>query len=458
MSIELAPTISGAPARSWKPYPAYKDSGVEWLGKVPEHWEIIRLKHLAGNDINVVQTGPFGAQLHASDYVDNGVPLILIRNVNNLKIDDSDIPKISEKKAESLSSYRLEIDDIVFSRVGSIGRIAIVTEREKGWLISGQMLRIRIENPNLKNDFALYVFSSEVISEFVSYKSVGSTRDSINTEILRNVPVLIPPIPEQFFITRYLDDRTQKIDSHIEKKQKLIDLLKEERTAVINQAVTKGLDPRAPMRDSGVEWLGEIPKHWKIKKGKYLFKILNGFAPEQVEFTENENNCYFRVDDLNNDKNGLYLNSSKAKILAEDSVFYEKGIILFPKRGAAISTNKLKITFTKCLFDTNLMGLLIYKELVVPEFIAYYLLSRKLDDIADTSTIPQINNKHMEPLIINVPPLKEQTEIIKFIESESAKIDSAVSIIEKEIVLLQEYRTALISEVVTGKIDVREAI
>jgi type I restriction enzyme S subunit len=113
-------------ARGWKPYPAYKDSGVEWLGKVPEHWEIIRLKHLAGNDINVVQTGPFGAQLHASDYVDNGVPLILIRNVNNLKIDDSDIPKISEKKAESLSSYRLEIDDIVFSRVGSIGRIALV--------------------------------------------------------------------------------------------------------------------------------------------------------------------------------------------------------------------------------------------------------------------------------------------------------------------------------------------
>src|SRR5690606_3601006 len=109
--------------RRWCRYSKYKQSGVEWLGDVPEGWEIIRIKSLEKNASYVVQTGPFGAQLHASDYIDDGIPLILIRNVNNLRIDDSDIPKITSEDAERLSLYQLEIGDIVFSRVGSIGRI-----------------------------------------------------------------------------------------------------------------------------------------------------------------------------------------------------------------------------------------------------------------------------------------------------------------------------------------------
>jgi type I restriction enzyme S subunit len=141
-----------------------KDSGVEWLGEVPEHWEVVSIKRLARNQENVVQTGPFGAQLHASDYIDEGIPLILIRNVKNLWIDDFDIPKISGEKAKQLSMYCLEIGDIVFSRVGSIGRIALVTEREEGWMISGQMLRLRIKNSLLDKKYLIYAFSSEYIS------------------------------------------------------------------------------------------------------------------------------------------------------------------------------------------------------------------------------------------------------------------------------------------------------
>jgi restriction endonuclease S subunit len=132
-----------------------------------------------------VQTGPFGAQLHACDYVDEGIPLILIRNVNNLKIYDNDIPKVSKEKADSLSAYRLTSGDIVFSRVGSIGRIALVTKREEGWLISGQMLRLRVNNSLLESRYLIYVFSSNLVSDYMDFMSVGSTRESINTDILK---------------------------------------------------------------------------------------------------------------------------------------------------------------------------------------------------------------------------------------------------------------------------------
>ena len=231
-------SISHAVTKGLAPNAKMKDSGIEWIGEIPEGWEVKRLKHLAGNDISAVQTGPFGAQLHASDYIDEGVPLILIRNVNNLWIDDSNIPKISEEKATSLSMYRLQEGDIIFSRVGSIGRIALVTKREEGWLISGQMLRIRISNPKLNNHFLLYVADSNLVSEFIEFKSVGSTRDSINTDILRNVCIPLPSLLEQKAIIQYIETTTANIDSLIQKILSQIAVLKEYRQALISNVVT----------------------------------------------------------------------------------------------------------------------------------------------------------------------------------------------------------------------------
>jgi len=177
---ERTAIINQAVTKGLNPDVPMRDSGIEWLGEIPEHWEIVHVKHLSKNESDVVQTGPFGAQLHSSDYIDEGIPLILIRNVNNLWIDDSNIPKVSEEDAKRLQIYRLKIGDIVFSRVGSLGRVALIKEREEGWIISGQMLRIRFNNPNIYELFALYIFSSDVVVEFVKFKSVGSTRDSIN--------------------------------------------------------------------------------------------------------------------------------------------------------------------------------------------------------------------------------------------------------------------------------------
>ena len=243
---ERTALISQAVTKGLNPDAPMKDSGVPWLGQIPEHWDTIRVKLLAGNDASVVQTGPFGAQLHASDYVqdEDGIPLILIRNVKDLYIDTDEIPKISRENAKRLSMYRLCIGDIVFSRVGSIGRIALVTEREEGWLISGQMLRLRLGTSRLNMKYAVFAFSSKSILEFVKLESVGSTRESINTEILRNLPILLPPLLEQIAIADYLDQKTVGIDQTVARTERQIELLREYRIVLISAVVTGKVDVR----------------------------------------------------------------------------------------------------------------------------------------------------------------------------------------------------------------------
>jgi type I restriction enzyme S subunit len=159
-------------------------------------------------------------------------------------------------------------------------------------------------------------------------------------------------------------------------------------------------------KDSGIKWLGSIPENWEIIKGKHLYQILSGYAPRQVNL-KSEGLCYFKVDDLNDDSSGLFLSSSTHYIEANSTYTYPAGIILFPKRGAAIFTNKVKITAVPSTFDTNLMGLKVDVSKAVVKFVVYFILSRELLDIADVSTIPQINNKHIAPLEFCLPPTAE---------------------------------------------------
>lgn len=237
--------ISHAVTEGLNPDAPMKASGIEWLGDVPKHWNIVKVKRLVGHSKDVVQTGPFGAQLHAEDYVEQGVPLILIRNVKNNFIDDTNIPKVSHDDAVRLAMYRLNIGDVVFSRVGSIGRLALITEREQGWLISGQMLRLRINRDNLNRKYLMYALGSEPILQAVALESVGSTRESINTEILRNLEFPLPPISEQNAIVNRIEKETARIDdlnAHIEYS---ITLLQKKRTALISAAVIGKIDVRA---------------------------------------------------------------------------------------------------------------------------------------------------------------------------------------------------------------------
>jgi len=212
----------------------HKDFKEVEIGTIPEDWIFCRLIELAKTTDDPVQTGPFGLQLHASDYTEGGIPLILIKNVINGQILDDDIPHISKNKAESLSRYRLKIGDIIFSRVGSVGRAAVIRPHQEGWMLSGQMLRVRLENPEIINDFLAYVIASKWFQNALASRTVGATRKSINTKILSNLPMILPSMPEQRKIVDILSAFDKKLELEKMRKEKL----KKIRKSLMNNLLT----------------------------------------------------------------------------------------------------------------------------------------------------------------------------------------------------------------------------
>jgi len=182
---------------------------------IPETWEIKTVKQLSTLKKGGVITGPFGLMLHSSDYVSKGTPLILIKNIQNGKIVEDDIPKISPKDVARLSRYKVKEGDMIFSRVGRVGSSVLIQKSHEGWLFSGQTLRIRFDNPELNSEYVNYYFHSKIFSRVLIPELLGATRDSINTTILENFPIIVPPKMEQDKIVMILT----KTDSQIQKQQ-----------------------------------------------------------------------------------------------------------------------------------------------------------------------------------------------------------------------------------------------
>jgi len=201
---------------------------------IPENWECVRMKTLCLLSNDAILTGPFGLMLHSSDYVKEGTPLILIKNIQNGRIDDSEIPKISEKDVERLARYKVRKGDIVFSRVGRVGSAALIEDKHNGWLISGQTLRIRFNNPDVNPQFVNYFIELNIFQKILKSGMLGSTRDSINTTILENSPVLLPSINEQNRIVV----RIIKIDIALEMKEKILLRLQNLKNGLMQQLLT----------------------------------------------------------------------------------------------------------------------------------------------------------------------------------------------------------------------------
>jgi type I restriction enzyme S subunit len=234
-------------------------------------------------------------------------------------------------------------------------------------------------------------------------------------------------------------------------------LLKEKRQAVISHAVTRGLNPDAPMKPSGIEWLGEVPVHWEVLKGSLIGTL---FGSEQVP---EESVCdegelpFIKVGSMSSDSFSIESWDWFVDRAVAGRYRPRSGFIVFPKRGAAIFNNKVNVVDRPALIDPNLMGWEIGGR-AVTAFIAYALKARKIDELADVSTVPQINNKHIAPERFPVPSIPEQREIVDFLDKELSTLDTLTTEAQRAIALLQERRTALISAAVTGQIDVRGAV
>ncbi|MBN2374718.1 restriction endonuclease subunit S, partial [bacterium] len=351
-----------------------------------------------------------------------------------------------------------EKDDILFGKLRPY--LAKVWKSTFAGSAVGDIFILR-PNKYIYPDFAFYRLISTQYIRIINGSTFGAKMPRASWNFIGDLPYPFPSTPEQKQIAKYLDHKTAQIDSLIEKKKRLIELLREERTAVINQAVTKGLDPNVPMKDSGIEWLGEIPAYWEVKKLKRsTTKITDGehispaFSSEGMPFLSAKD---VRERDLNFDGDKFVSVEDGNKFRKRCDP--ERGDILLVSRGATIGRVGLVETDEKfCLLGSVILLKPIAKYSSL--FLFYVLNTSRIQEqlllTSQSSAQQAIYLVGVSELQIPVPPLDEQNLLIKHIEAEIIRIDTIISKSEKEIELLQEYRTALISEVVTGKIDVRE--
>ncbi|KMH20557.1 hypothetical protein SM66_00524 [Klebsiella quasipneumoniae subsp. quasipneumoniae] len=438
----------------YKAYPEYKDSGVEWLGEIPNHWKTLSISRLFSR---IKRTGYTEKEL-LSVYRDYGVIPKSSRDDNN------------NKPSEDLSPYQLvEPNDLVMNKMKAWQGSIAISEYEG--IVSPAYFVYKPNNVLFELAHPRYVHyllrNPIYVTQYLSRsKGIRVNQWDLDPDEFRNIELLLPDKTEQGKIYCFLDHETAKIDNLIEKQQQLIELLKEKRQAVISHAVTKGLNPDVPMKDSGVEWLGEVPEHWGVSKVKYYCTIKGriGFRGYTVQdlVDENEGALVLGASEMRSD-GSILLSSpqyiSWEKYYESPEIMLDKNMILFVQRGSTVG---------KVSFITHDLGkatinpsLIVLRDLnICGEFMNYSLMGPFIQNTVKMQTsstaIPMISQEQVGNYFQLIPPLNEQLKIAEFIASNVSKIDQAINTAEISISLIKERRTALISAAVTGKIDVRD--
>lgn len=420
-----------------KRYETYKDSGVEWIGKIPANWQIGKLKYFTADVPYPIVDGPFGTQLKANEYQESGVPLVRISNLDYKGcLSLNNIKYVSESKAEEIKRSTIILNDLIIGKTGAtIGKSGLNDKIEHG-VISSSCLKISVDQEEIKPTFFKYYVTSDNFQEIVLQTASGSTRDTINITPMANLEVVVPSLQEQTQIANYLDYKTGLIDAIIAQKETLIKKLKEQRQAIINEAVTKGLNPDVKLKDSGIEWLGDIPEHWTIAKFKYFAKIKNGKDQKSV-----------LVDD------GKYPILGTGGEFGRASEFlYDKPSVLLGRKGTIDKPQFIEEPFwtVDTLFYTEI------QEDVSPKYLFYLSTLIPFNLLQESSAVPSMTQDKLHNVFLIKPIKEEQNKIVKHIENEMNKMDLLISKAKESIQKLKEYRQSLISEAVTGKIDVRD--
>jgi type I restriction enzyme S subunit len=347
---------------NYQGYQKYQDSGVKWLGDIPEHWEVKRFKFILQDGYEGLKIGPFGNQIKSEKLSSSG----------NYKDFALGYRYLEDDLFQELSIYEIKVNDLLITMMGTSGRCYIVPENFQKGIMDSHLIRLRLSN-NHSLEFIRYLIDE---SEYVSYQvktlGKGSIMHGLNSTIIKSIELIIPPLIEQQKIAQFLDYKTKQIDELIKKKETLIEKLDEKRTAIISHAVTKGLDSSVTMKDSGIEWLGDIPKHWKVIRLKHLAnKITDGehISPKNIDIgipllsAKDIRERYIRFDDAS------YVTEEDAQVFWKRCK-PEKGDILIVSRGATVG----RIGFVEINTKFCLMGSVILiklNDIVYPDFIYF---------------------------------------------------------------------------------------
>lgn len=447
-----------------KKYDNYKDSGIDWIGDIPHQWSCTKLKFHTKKIIDGAHFTP--TYIEKSN---ESIPFLRVTDLHSKEILLDNVKYIPlQEHTELIKRCNPEIGDLLLSKNGTIGLMKIIDWKwEFSIFVSLCLLKFEY---SLINKFFYYFFESNIVDRQLFESSQKTSVSNLHLEKIKELRLTLPPIEEQIQITNYLDQKTNQIDVLISKKQQFISLLHEERTAVINQTVTKGLDPKVKMKDSGIEWLGKIPEHWEIKKLKNIFNTGKGLTITKENLTDEGIPCvnYGEI----HSKFGFELDTNIHKLKCVDLEYLDSDERSLIKNGDFVFADTSEdivgagnFTYLKS-DDKTFAGYhtvtLKPFEIIESRFFAYefdsLMFRTQIRQSVKGIKVFSITQSILKNVNLWIPPVKEQIQIINFLDIETNRIDTIISKTNQEIELLKEYKTALISEVVTGKIDVRNEL
>jgi len=423
----------------FRPYPKYKDSGVEYLGKVPEHWGVKKIKH------NTYVKGRIGWQgLKSEEFIDEGPYLVTGTDFVNGHVNWDSCYHVAKDRYDQDPYIQLREKDLLITKDGTIGKTAIVFDMpDKACLNSGIFLTRPIK-PEYISKYMYWLLNSAVFINFIDYMKTGTTINHLYQNVFVEFAYHIPEINEQLQIAQFLDNETSRIDNLIEKKNRQIELLQEKRSALITHVVTKGLNPNVKMKDSGVEWIGEIPEGWEVKRLRYVFKNMDHrrvpLSAEERSYMEKKYPYY----------------GASGVIDTVDNYLFDEPLLLVAEDGANLLSRSSPLAFiAEGKYWVNNHAHILKPKLGSIKFWEGVMQCYDYTPLISGAAQPKLTAEKLSNIFVPLPEKNEQIQIAQFLEKETSKIDTLISKIQFSIDKLTEFRTALISAAVTGKIDVR---
>lgn len=444
-------------------YPKYKDSGIDWIGEIPEHWGKTRLKYIGYLYSGL--TGKSGEDFKREDDPNNR-PFINFTNIcNNTYITRDNVGQVSINEGENQN--RVEKGDLFFlmssETQDDVGKSSVLKDEPGELYLNSFCKGFRLVQNGFDPNCINYILTGDVYRKLLSVDGKGFTRINLRQDKVNDFIFFCPPIPEQLQIVDFLDQKTTLLDTLIKKKHLKIELLKEQRISIINQTVTRGLNPNVRMKDSEVEWISVIPEEWGVVGFTKIIRIRHGYQFRDFDFTDSGIKVV-KITQL--DKEG-FLNISNCSFIDEgrindflDILIKEDDILMCLTGGTIGKIIKVGKVGEPLVQNYRVGHFSPLNGKILNDYLFWFmssdfLINQIFFEIRETGQ-PNIGIDDFRKMKVFLPTIPEQEEIIEYLKNRTKDIDTQITLEYKKIDLLKEYRQSLISEVVTGKIDVRK--
>ena len=429
-----------------KQYSKYRDSGVQWIGKIPQDWESYRLKHVVNEFISGGTPSSDNEKFWTNNEDEKGIPWIAIGDMTNNEVILNTERRLTLDGLAEKGLKILKKGTIIYSIFASLGKVSVLgINSTTNQAILGLIISKKIDNSYLK-------YYLRNLEETIIALSNANTQNNLNSTIVKNIQLAIPQnLEEQIQIADFLNDKLSELNLLIEKDKFLIELLKERRIALINHAVTKGLNPKVKLIESGTEWIGKMPEHWEIKKIKFFTK------EKRIKSTEMDKSGFFIGLENIESISGKLISYNSTENLEGESIKFRKNDVLFCKLRPYLAKVIVAEIDGFCTSE-----LIIYEgnKDTYSNYLKYRLLSKQYIDYINSLTegvkMPRADPIQLSNIKLPMPPKAEQIQIADFLDKATAKIDLTISKVESKIELLEEYKKSIIHNVVTGKVDVKQ--